>query len=66
LGGSSGERFLGVEADIGLRGQVLIGGAELMLGAEGGALFTGPAFEGEGGQGLGTIYGGRFIAQLRF
>lgn len=66
LAGNSGERFLGVEADIGLRGQVILGGIELMLGAEGGALFTGPAFKGEDGQGLGTIYGGRFITQLRF
>jgi len=66
LGGRSGERFLGVEADIGLRGQLLLGGVELMLGAEGGALMTGPAFEDEQGEGLGTIYGGRLIAQLRF
>jgi hypothetical protein len=57
---------LGVEADLGLRGQLLLGGVELMLGAEGGALMTGPAFEDEQGEGLGTIYGGRLIAQLRF
>lgn len=66
LGGSSGERFLGLEADLGLRGQVLLAGMELMLGAEGGALFTGPAFKGTDGVELGTIYGGRLIAQLRF
>jgi hypothetical protein len=64
LGGEARDRFLGVEADLGIRAQLFVGGVELMIGAEGGALFSGPAFEGPNGD-LGTIYGGRFITQVK-
>jgi hypothetical protein len=65
LGSQAGGRFLGVEADVGLRGTLVFEGAELMLGAEGGALFAGEGLQGPGGVGFDTIYGGRLLARLR-
>jgi hypothetical protein len=65
LGSQAGGRFLGVEADVGLRGTMVLEGAELMLGAEGGALFPGEGLQGPGGVGFHTIYGGRLLARLR-
>ncbi|MBM4291103.1 MAG: hypothetical protein FJ138_06355 [Deltaproteobacteria bacterium] len=65
LGSRAGERFLGVEADVGVRGTLVVGGAELMLGAEGGALLPGAGLQGEGGVGAEALYGARLLARLR-
>jgi hypothetical protein len=66
LGGEGRERFLGVEADVGLRAQVVLFGTELTLGAELGALFAGAAFNDAEGEALPTLFGSRMMARYKF
>ena len=59
-------RYLGTELDVGARFQALVAGTLLTLGAEGGALFPGSAFEGEDGQGMDAVLGGRVMVGYQF
>lgn len=60
FGGASGN-YLGTEVDLGLRYRVILGGTELVLGAEGGVFTPGDAFEDAEGRRRGAATGGRLL-----
>lgn len=64
LGGASGS-FLGTELDLGLRAWIPLDTAELMIGAEGGYLMPGDAFQDAQGQTMDPVQGARLTARLR-
>jgi hypothetical protein len=64
LGGAAG-RYLGTELDIGVRYRALLGRSELTLGAEGGVLWPGNAFQRLDETRMGAAYGGRAMIRYR-
>lgn len=56
--------YLGTEVDLGARFRMLVHGVELEVGAEGGVLVPGDAFETASGDPLDPIYGGRLMLGL--
>ncbi len=65
LGGSAG-RNLGTELDVGVRYRAILHGAELTMGAEGGALAPGSAFRTIEGTRMDAVYGARGLVRYRF
>lgn len=62
LGGRAGN-LLGIEADVGVRHQRKLGGVDLAVGVEAGALFPGNAFTDADGETMSPVWGGRLLLQ---
>ena len=60
----AGGTFLGTEVDLGARFRTLVYGLEIEVGAEGGVLIPGDAFETASGDPMDPIYGGRLMLGL--
>ena len=65
-GGSSRLHDLGLEVDLGIEGRIEVPGVVINVGAEGGALFPGHAFDDAGGHRLPNQYLGNLRAGLHF
>ena len=60
-----GSAYLGTELDAGLRYRLLLHGAQLTVGVEGGVRIPGGAYAGPEGEDLGNVFGGRAMLHAR-
>ncbi|MEJ7727912.1 MAG: hypothetical protein WKG00_01725 [Polyangiaceae bacterium] len=66
-GGDPERHDLGVELDAGVEGRIALDGVTtVQVGAEGGVLFTGHAFDDDAGNGLGKQYAGQLELGLQY